>query len=1356
MAAVQTVNELMGVKPFDIHGEPTSVGQRWRRWIRSFELYKDGKGIQNADQAKALLLHCGGTDLQDVYFTFPAREPDVDNNETVYTVVKAQLENYFTPRVNVSYERHLFRGMAQQPSESVDQYVTRLRQRADFCDFGDNVNDQIKDQVIEKCLSNHLRRKLLERGRDLTLAHLQTLARAMETSERQATNMAAGGQQSQSVNFVKSGARPKQHKQQHDKTDMRCYRCDNTGHISSDSKCPARDVECTRCKKVGHYMKCCKTKMKQSGNKKYGKKHSKSRVRLVNEDSDSDYAFSVGEKHEAVKIEADIGGVSTSLIIDSGATCNVISEKEWERLKANKIKCESRKSAKRLYPYGSKSPLEVLGSFSAEIKVRDKTLEASFTVVKGEGQNLLGEKTATALDVLRVGFANSIETVGEPETLVEKYKDRFEGLGKLKDFQLHIPINKEVQPVAQSVRPVPFSLRTPIENKLDELTDLDIVEKAEGPTPWVSPIVVVPKTNGDLRICVDMRRANEAIERERHPIPTVDEVIHDLNQSTVFSKLDLKWAFHQIELDEESREITTFVTHRGLYRYKRLMFGVSCAPEMYQRIIQQALHGCKGVRNIFDDIVVHGSTKEEHDENLEGLLIRLREKGLTLNREKCKFHLDQLEFMGHLLSSKGISPHSGKVEAVKDARQPESASEVRSFLGLVNFCARFIPNLATISEPLRRLTKKDQEFVWGLEQDNAFKELKSKLTTAETLGYFDTKAKTCVITDASPVGLGAVLTQEQNGVNRVICYASRSLTDVEKRYSQTEKEALGIVWACERFNMYLYGIDFELHTDHKPLEFIYSSKSKPSARINRWVLRLQPYTFKVKHIPGKSNIADCLSRLTTPEGNEKVKDSEEYIRFVAQHSTPKAMSTREIERESAKDPELSRVRGNLRNNCWKKKEDRAYQLIKDELCVIGKLVLRGTRIIIPETLRGPVLDIAHEGHPGIVAQKRRMRTKVWWPGIDRDIEKSCKTCRPCQIVGMPSPPEPVKSTELPSGPWQQISADLMGPLPSGDNLFVVVDYYSRYVEVEIMKSTTADNIIKRLKKIFLTHGLPISITTDNGPQFISDQFKAYLEDENIEHRKVTPLWPQANGEVERQNRSLLKRLKIAQVEKKDWREELSSYLMMYRTTPHSVTGVCPAELLFKRKLRTRLPGLGDEPIEDFEVRDRDTEQKAISKEYADSRRNAKESEIENGDEVLMKQKHQNKLSATFESQPYRVIEKNGNSVEVERDGTKYRRNSSHFKKLQSDPKREREREQPVERERPYPVERERFSEREQSYELEPKFNDVEIVEPDPDIEQLQNDEPRTPGKNNMNLDNNYSKPSRRITLPSRFKDFDMS
>ena len=264
-------------------------------------------------------------------------------------------------------------------------------------------------------------------------------------------------------------------------------------------------------------------------------------------------------------------------------------------------------------------------------------------------------------------------------------------------------------------------------DKLRELIEDDIIEPVQGPTPWVSPIVVAPKPNGDIRLCIDMRRVNEAVVRERFPFPTVDETLHKLNGSSVFTKLDLRAGFHQIELDEESRQYTVFATADGLFPYKRLMFGLSSAPELYQRIIQQVLSGCKGCENIADDLVVHGRTLQDHDGNLRKVMRRLAERGLTVNGGKCSFRKPSITFFGLQLSSSGVLPTPENVKALQEAPAPTNASETRSFLGTVGFSGRFIPDLATIAESLRRVSQAGAVFKWGTVQQQAFDMLNDRL-----------------------------------------------------------------------------------------------------------------------------------------------------------------------------------------------------------------------------------------------------------------------------------------------------------------------------------------------------------------------------------------------------------------------------------------------------------------------------------------------------------------------------------------------------------------------------------------------------------------------------------------------------
>ena len=352
---------------------------------------------------------------------------------------------------------------------------------------------------------------------------------------------------------------------------------------------------------------------------------------------------------------------------------------------------------------------------------------------------------------------------------------------------------------------------------------------------------------------MDMHQANKAIKRERHVTPTIKEMIGDLNGAKVFTKLDLNQGYNLLELAPESRYITTFGTHMGLMRYKHLNFGISSAAEIFQNVIRETLEGIDGEKNISDDILVFGKLHEEHDQNLRAVFQRLREKGLTLNKSKCEYSKDKLEFFGYVFSKDGIAPDPKKVE-VFNLSTPSTASEVRSLLGMTNYCSRFIPDYATKTEPLRKPTHKDQPWCWTTEHDRAVNQLKEALSSAPVTAYFDPEKETEISVDASPVGLAAILSQvdPQTEERHVITYSSRSLTATEQRDSQTEWEALAVVWACEHLHLYVYGKPITVYTDQKPLVTIYGNpSSKPPARIERWALRLQPYQITIKYRRGE-------------------------------------------------------------------------------------------------------------------------------------------------------------------------------------------------------------------------------------------------------------------------------------------------------------------------------------------------------------------------------------------------------------------------------------------------------------------------------------------------------------------------
>ena len=448
---------------------------------------------------------------------------------------------------------------------------------------------------------------------------------------------------------------------------------------------------------------------------------------------------------------------------------------------------------------------------------------------------------------------------------LDRHKSVFaEGLGTFKGGKVTLHVEPQVKPKFFKARPLPFSLKDKVEEELQRLESLGIITLVKH-SNWAAPVVPVLKQNGTIRLCGDYRiTVNQASKVDTYPLPKVEDLFAAMSGGKVFTKLDMSQAYLQLPLDDNSKELVTINTHKGLFQYTRLSFGVSAAPAVFQRCMESLLQGCAGVSIYLDDILVTGSTMEDHLVRLDKVLSIIATAGLKLNKAKCEFLLPRVEYLGHIIDGNGLHPTKEKVRAIQEAPQPRNVSELRSFLGIINYYGKFLPNLSTKLRPLYQLLKRGTRWHWDKSRAEAFEAAKNALQDDTLLVHYDGNRQLVLACDASPYGLGTVLSHiMDDGQERPIAYASRTLTAAEKNYSQLEKEALGVVFAVQKFHNYLYGREFIIESDHRPLSFIFSSSKAmsptASSRIIRCTLTLIAYNFTIRHKSGRDlGNADAL------------------------------------------------------------------------------------------------------------------------------------------------------------------------------------------------------------------------------------------------------------------------------------------------------------------------------------------------------------------------------------------------------------------------------------------------------------------------------------------------------------------
>lgn len=955
-----------------------------------------------------------------------------------------------------------------------------------------------------------------------------------------------------------------------------------------------------------------------------------------------------------------------------------------------------------LKSYANNCPLEVICSFRAYVSVADSSgqaLLATFFVVKGTQLSLLGYDTAHDLNLIQIGRDLVNKRYGLVELMIIFLSralhalinsgvfcfshdrpinaivlDETTTLDKIGREFPKIPISGVRFRIDESITPkqivrynIPKAFEVATNERLRHMENEGIIERADKEQDvisYVSPLVLVPKGNNDFRIVVDYRQVNKAIIREPYPMPSLEKIWTEIpcgDGALFFTKLDLKDAYFHVELQEEVRHYTTFMTANGLMRFKRLPFGLSCAPEMFQRVMERLLINCKNVIIYLDDILIFALTLEELESLVADVKRVLNNNNLTINEKKSVYNQTSVDFLGFNIDGAGILPTSNRITDIQDFKSPRDTSEVRSFLGMLTFISPFILNFSHKTKPLRDLLKSKSRFVWNDEHQKAFDDLKNAAQSdLIKRGYFDVRDKTVLYTDASPWGLGAVLAQvkEDSEVYRIIACASKSLTSAECRYPQLHREALAIVWAMERFAYYLLGIHFELRSDSEALMFMLKGNKRKDvgkrimSRAEGWLLRTDHFSFNFEHVAGSDNIADAASRIGSRRDNQQFgvdKEPHELCHVTANPGTISdhmlALTNKQVRDETLDDAELQAVMSYLGNGEKWPNEISSYQPFQGNFYIQGDVLMKDEKMVLPIKLRMRALRVAHRSHPGMSTMKNILRQGLWWPGMDREIENFVKSCPECQLVTVYNRPPPITMTELPNNAWDYVSMDFSTASELHNwKALVLTDNYSRFLVAIPMDKTDCEAVKRVLKRVFDTYYIPKTMKADNGPPFNSAELKDWLKEVwGIKLIHSTPLNPTENGLVERSMQGINKITAIAKIGKQNWKDALADYVTAYNSWPHHATKIPPAELMFGRAVRGLLPNVRTDTMNtgDGELRDRDQTTKFIRNTREDVRRHALSSQIRVGDVVLVSQLKRDKADTPYKNTLHKVVQLTG-------------------------------------------------------------------------------------------------------------------
>ena len=761
------------------------------------------------------------------------------------------------------------------------------------------------------------------------------------------------------------------------------------------------------------------------------------------------------------------------------------------------------------------------------------------------------------------------------KSVLLRHRQLFTGQRGLTDLAEHRIETENAKPIFSHPRRVSDKERKLIGEQVSDMLKEGVIEPST--SSWCSPVVLVAKKNGDIRFCIDYRRLNAVSDRDMYPMPHVDDVIGRLDGAQYFSSVDLQSGFWQLPVAPEHRHKTAFATPDGLFQFRRLPFGLSGSPASFQRLMDKVLRNLKWIECLcyFDDVLIFGRDFQEHCDRLDRVLDAVGKAGLTLNPGKCLFGTREITYVGYTIDGQGIRPDNRKVSAITQFPRPESATQLRAFIGLASFYRKFIHRFAEIARPLHELLKKNADVRrdWSTAHQLSFETLKDRLATSPILAHDDSQSPLELQTDASGAGIGAVLTIKKDLNSHPIMYVSRRLTPAEGRYHANELECLALVWALHKLRHIIYGRQCEVKTDSNVLKWLHSKKDI-SGKLGRWIVTLQEFDVKISHLKGSANVvADALSR--APVGNPESTDPAELCLCAMQAG---GYSPRELAILQHADPDIRRTVLRLQDAVESQNSE------TDPAFVLRKGILyrrngtdRSFALVVPSILRRELIAECHDdktsGHQGVERTLARLRTRFYWTKMERSVRVYVASCTFCQGFkprqGFPA--GKLHSIPPPREPFHTLGIDHLGPLKqtaAGNvHIIVCIDYLTRWIEAKAVQDTSAPPVIQFLEEdVFLRHGFSHRVVSDGGPAFKSHALAEFFNRCNIQHVIASAEHPETNGLCERINRSLTTALAaFIDTNHDNWDDLLPHAIFALNTAKQTTTQMSPFELVFGRQ-----------------------------------------------------------------------------------------------------------------------------------------------------------------------------------------------